>query len=89
MTWFSALVVYLMVFWTVLFAILPWGNRPHGEEGKGLAGSAPLNPRIKQKFLITAIISTVIWAIICLLIHYDVVNLYEMGRLMAVEDYEQ
>lgn len=89
MTWFSALVVYLMVFWTVLFAILPWGNRAHGEDDKGFAGSAPSNPRIKQKFIITAIIATILWAIICLMIHFDVVDLYEMGRVMAVEDYEQ
>ncbi len=89
MTWFSALVVYLMVFWTVLFAILPWGNRAHEEYDKGLAGSAPRNPRIKQKFLITGVIATVIWAGICLLIIYDVVDLFEMGRDMAVEDYGQ
>ena len=89
MTWFSALVVYLMVFWTVLFAILPWGNRAHEEHDKGLAGSAPRNPRIKQKFLITGAIATVIWAVICLLIIYDAVDLFEMGREMAVEDYGQ
>ena len=88
MTLFSAVVVYIMVFWTVLFTVLPWGNRAHDEHGQGHAGSAPRNPRIARKFLITALISTIIWAVICLLIHYNVFDLYEMGREMAREDYE-
>lgn len=86
MTVFSAVVVYIMVFWTVLFAILPWGNRAHEEHGQGHAGSAPLNPRIKQKFLITAAISTVIWLGICIAIHYGAIDLYDIGRKMAEED---
>lgn len=83
------IVVYLMVFWTVLFAVLPWGNRAHNEYDKGLAGSAPATPRITKKFAITAIISTIIWGIICALIYFNVFDLFEMGRLMAVEDYGQ
>lgn len=89
MSVFSAVVVYIMVFWTVLFAVLPWGNRAHGEQGQGLAGSAPQNPRIKQKFLITAGISTLLWLIICALIYYNVFDLYEAGQVMAREDYGQ
>jgi len=87
MTVFSMIVVYVMVFWTVLFAVLPWGNRAHEEHGQGLAGSAPQTPRIRQKFAVTAIISTRLWAIICAMIYYNVFDLFEMGRLMAVEDY--
>ena len=89
MTIGGSLALYFIIWWTVLFAILPWGNRAHEEYDKGLAGSAPRNPRIKQKFLITGVIATVIWAGICLLIIYDVVDLFEMGRDMAVEDYGQ
>ncbi len=88
MTVFSAIVVYIMVFWTVLFAVLPWGNRASEDIQAGNAGSAPHNPRMKQKFLITAVISTLIWLIICLLIHYGSVDLYAIGQQMAAEDYE-
>lgn len=87
MSIFSGIVVYIMIFWTVLFTVLPWGNRPHDEQGRGLAGSAPQKPRIGRKFLITGGISTIIWIGLFLIIHYNLFDLYEMGREMAVEDY--
>lgn len=86
---FSGIVVYLIVFWTVLFTILPWGNRAHGEEGRGFAGSAPAQPRIKKKFLITGAISAIIWVIIYFMIDYNVFDLFDMGRLMAEEDFRR
>ena len=86
---FSGIVVYIMVFWTVLFTVLPWGNRAPEEYGQGHAGSAPTNPRLKKKFLITAGISAIIWLIIYLMIAYSVFDLFDMGRQMAEEDYRQ
>lgn len=87
MSIFSAIVVYIMIFWTVLFAILPWGNRAHQNYDDGLAGSAPEKPRIRQKFLIAGAVSTVLWLMICMAIHYGAIDLYEIGREMAEEDY--
>lgn len=83
---FTGIIVYLLVFWTVLFMVLPWGNRAHASPEAGMAGSAPANPRIKQKFLITFVISTVIWAIIALLIYLEVIDFYEISRAMVAED---
>ena len=83
---FTGIIVYLLVFWTVLFMILPWGNRASAAPEAGMAGSAPANPRIKKKFLITFVVSTVIWAIIALLIHLEVVDFYEISRGMVAED---
>lgn len=83
---FTGIVVYLMIFWTLLFAILPWGNNaPHKIE-EGMAGSAPENPRIKQKFMICAGLSVLIWLVIFLLIHFQVVDFFEMSRQMILED---
>ena len=83
---FTAIVVFLLVFWTVLFTVLPWGNRGPTEFEEGMAGSAPINPRIKQKFLITFCISAVIWCIIAFLIHIEVIDFYEISREMFAED---
>lgn len=83
---FTGIVVYLMIFWTILFAILPWGNQaPERPEG-GAMGGAPANPRIKQKFLITFLVSTLIWAIIAGLIYMEVIDFYEISRQMVAED---
>lgn len=89
MSIFTGIIVYLLVFWTVLFAILPWGNRaPERPEG-GAMGGAPINPRIKKKFIITFLVSTLIWAIIATLIHMEVIDFYEMSRQMVAEDMER
>ena len=86
MSLFTGIIVYLLVFWTVLFMVLPWGNQPKDKAETGMAGGAPKNPRIKQKFLITLMVSTVIWGIIALLIHVEVIDFYEISRQMKVED---
>ena len=86
MGWFSGIIVYLLVFWTVLFTILPWGNRAKETPEVGMAGSAPANPRIKKKFLMTFIVSTIIWAIIQSLIYFEIIDFYEIARSMVEED---
>ena len=89
MTIFTSIIVYLLVFWTTLFLVLPWGNRAKDNPEVGMAGSAPANPRIKQKFLITFIISTIIWLIISTLIYLGVIDFYEISREMVKEDMER
>ena len=89
MTIFTSIIVYLLTFWTVLFLTLPWGNRANIQPEQGMAGSAPENPRIKQKFLITFIISTIIWLIISALIYFEVIDFYEISRQMVQEDMER
>jgi predicted secreted protein len=86
MSIFTAVIVYLLIFWTVLFTVLPWGNKAPDRPEEGMAGSAPANPRIKKKFLITFLVSSVIWAIIALLIHFEVIDFYEISRQMIAED---
>ncbi len=86
MTIFTGIIVYLMIFWTALFVVLPWGNRAPEEKEAGMAGSAPANPRIKQKFLITFVFSTILWGIIFTLIQMEVIDFYEISRQMVKED---
>jgi len=83
---FTGVILYLMIFWTVLFAVLPWGNKPADNLEEGNAGSAPANPRIKQKFLITAIVSIAIWAVIAALIHLEVIDFFAIAEGMKQED---
>lgn len=87
MGWLSGSVVYFMIFWTVLFAVLPWGVRSeHIPEEEGHMGGAPVNPNLKKKFIITALLSVVIWGIIYWLIEIDVIDFYEIARQMSEED---
>ncbi len=63
----SILAIYFILWWVVLFTVLPWGNQSAHEAGEesmpGHAASAPLKPRIGRKFVITTVISAVIFGI--------------------------
>ncbi|ACG78197.1 conserved hypothetical protein [Phenylobacterium zucineum HLK1] len=75
----TAIAIYLTIWWVVLFAVLPWGVQSHYEAGvdKGDGGdpAAPVDPKLKQKFLTTTWISAVVFAVIWLIIRFEVVKL--------------
>ena len=62
MDWLTAAVLYLLIWWVVLFAVLPVGTRPEPEPdpNSGWRG-APARPRIGRKILATTLITAVIW----------------------------
>ncbi len=69
--WFTGALVYVMIWWVVIFAVLPWGVRVPDEPGPGHATSAPETPMIGRKLLVTTAISTVLWVIAYLIIESD------------------
>jgi len=75
MTWFGGIVVYVIVWWMVLFAVLPWGNRPPEAPEPGHATSAPEKPRLLLKFGVTTLIATVIFLGVWWLIESDLISL--------------
>lgn len=58
---FGGIVVYVILWWLVLFTVLPWGVHPPAEPGKGHATSAPARPRLLLKFAITTVIAAGFW----------------------------
>ena len=75
MTWFGGIVVYVICWWMVLFAVLPWGNRPPENPEVGHATSAPEKPRLALKFAVTTGIATVIFLMIWWLMESDLISL--------------
>ncbi len=65
MKWYTVFAIYAVVWWLVLFMVLPWGNRPIAAEdvAKGHAAGSPIRPRILVKFAITTVLSAVLFAI--------------------------
>lgn len=82
----SGIVVYLMIWWVVLFAVLPWGVRPSSEPLVGNTQSAPEFPRLGKKFLITTVISLLVWLVVYGLITSNVISFYDMAQDMANQD---
>ena len=72
----GAIIVYICIWWIVFFSILPVGirseNRKFKESLKGNDPGAPKNPRILTKFILTTLISSILF----IGIYYMVVNNY-------------
>lgn len=66
-------VVFFLIWWTVLFAVLPWGVRPDAEADLASGGwrGAPVQPRLLFKAAWTTAISAVLWLGIELLVRSD------------------
>jgi predicted secreted protein len=74
MNWLTGVFVYLLIWWIVLFAILPWKNDLPSDAEPGMMFGAPANPRIKKKFVITTIIAAALWLGLLALVHYDILS---------------
>ncbi len=86
MGWVSGIVVFLLVWWTILFAVLPFGVRPDNGGPDTAMPGAPQNPRIGQKFLVTTIISAILWVLIYTLVESDLISFREMAKIMHEKD---
>jgi predicted secreted protein len=64
----SAIAIYFVIWWTVLFAVLPFGVRNSHEAGEtvqeGNEAGAPVAHGLVRKFLITTLISFVVFAVL-------------------------
>jgi len=61
MSWVTGLMVYLVIWWTVLFAILPLGVRRVEDPGRGQDHGAPERPHLVKKAIITSLVAAVLW----------------------------
>jgi predicted secreted protein len=83
----SAIAIYFVLWWIVLFAILPWGVRSQEESGSVSPGTdpgAPLIPALWRKIVWTTIVSTVVFAVAALLFQYRIVTLESLAHWLGV-----
>jgi predicted secreted protein len=66
--WFIVLTSYFVVWWTVLFAVLPYGVERDDKPQPGHDAGAPKKPHIGRKFLLTSVLSAVIWLMLYFMI---------------------
>ena len=66
----AIIVTYFLTFWTIIFLVVPASN-----DRKKAGDTYPDNPRIWQKFLITALISAVITLAIWGFVRLDIVSI--------------
>jgi predicted secreted protein len=76
MGWIPGIFVYVLIWWVVIFAVLPWGVKVPDEPEPGHASSAPRNPHLLIKVIVTTVVSFVIWLIVRWIITSGIISFW-------------
>ena len=74
----TALAIYFITWWIVLFAVLPWGVRSQSEAGEVVPGSdpgAPARHRVGRTLMLTTIVATVIFGLMSAAYEFGIIPL--------------
>lgn len=87
MAWTTLVGIYIVMWWVVLFAILPVGVRSQAESGEVVPGSepgAPAAPKLMAKALGTTIVTTVLFAVFYGAYAADLIDLERFATLWGL-----
>ena len=74
----TGIVLYAIIWFMTLFVVLQVGVTSQSDAGKrvmGTHGSAPVDPQLKKRFLVTSGVAAVIWAVIAWVILSGVITI--------------
>jgi predicted secreted protein len=83
----TAVAIYFLIWWLVLFAVLPWGVRSQAEHGDISPGSdpgAPSLPRLGLKLLWTTLVSGLVFGLLYVVYTSRLVGLEDFTRLIGM-----
>ncbi|PVH29754.1 DUF1467 family protein [Pararhodobacter oceanensis] len=78
---YSAFVIYAFAWFISLLVVLPLRLTTQGEAGEKVAGtpsSAPVNPQLRKKLVITTVAATVVFVLIYVTIVYGGITLEDI-----------
>jgi predicted secreted protein len=89
MKWTSALAIYFIIWWTVLFAVLPLRVRNAGEAGESVVGGndagAPVHHGLMWKAKVTTVVAAVVFALVYLAVSQG--GIEWLGGLVGVPEF--
>ena len=75
----AGLVAYLVIWWLVLFMVLPFGVQTQEESGEaiepGTPASAPARSRIGLKLSVTTGIAALLWIVYFFIVKYGLITI--------------
>ncbi|MCE9507373.1 MAG: DUF1467 family protein [Alphaproteobacteria bacterium] len=74
----TAVFIYFLIWWVMLFTVLPLGVTRNQEDGKGFDAGAPAKADLKKKLILNTVISAAILGVIQLLVVTGVLNWHEL-----------
>ena len=69
----TGIAIFFLIWWIVLFAVLPWGVRSQAEGGEVAPGTdpgAPAIPNLRRKLIWTTVVSAVVFAV-CYVVYVE------------------
>jgi predicted secreted protein len=84
----TAFAIYFIIWWVVLFAVLPWGVRSQHEDGTIIPGSdpgAPVIPRLRRKLVWTTIVAAIVFALWYVVYSYRLIALDDLAALLGMQ----
>jgi predicted secreted protein len=72
------LALYFIIWWTVLFAVLPFGVRTQGEAGEivpGTPASAPVAPHLLRTFAITTVVAGAVFGLVYAVLIGEIIDI--------------
>ncbi len=74
----TGLAIYFILWWLLLFIVLPWGIKSQREDGsvtRGTDPGAPVKARMKRKAIQNSILAAVVWLAIMAVLKFDLISL--------------
>jgi predicted secreted protein len=85
MTIVTGIAMYVVIWWIVLFAVLPIGVTPTTEPGgRGQMTGAPEKPMMGKKVLWTSLLAAVVWGLIFAIVQSDFLPVRDALQLPSV-----
>lgn len=74
MSWFTGILLYVIIWWVILFMVLPWGASPPSAPGEGHDPGAPARPLLVRKALVTSFLAAGVWLAVYIGIESDFIT---------------
>ena len=85
----TGIAIYFLIWWIVLFAVLPWGVKPQDEEiVPGSDPGAPRAARVWAKLIWTTAVATVVFAVCAFIYLKGLITLDGLARLLRVPEFK-
>lgn len=76
----SGVVVYVILWWWILFMVLPVGVKREQDVQIGNDAGAPQKPMLVRKLIATTVIAAVVWIAVDQFIRADIISFREMVK---------
>jgi predicted secreted protein len=88
----TGIAIYFLIWWIVLFAVLPWGVKAREQEDlEAVPGSDPGAPRVARvwaKLIWTTLVATVVFAACAFVYLKGLVTLDDLARVLRVPEFK-